>query len=46
MNSSRLCGGSAATTDMLAMNRTFMCRSLRAAADDADRLVTGGWTAA
>ena len=33
MNSLRLCGGSAATTATLAMKRTFMWRSLRAAAD-------------
>jgi hypothetical protein len=32
----RLCGGSAATTAMLAMKRTFMWRSLRAAADHPD----------
>ena len=38
MNSLRLCGGSAATTDMLAMNRTFMRLSLRPAAEDAERL--------
>src|SRR5712692_11426521 len=46
MNSLRLCGGSAATTDMLAMKRTFMWHRLRAAADDADRLLRGGWIAA
>src|SRR2546423_15236704 len=31
MNSLRLCGGSAATTAVLVMKRTFMCRSIRAA---------------
>ena len=46
MNSLRLCGGSAVTTATLATKRTFMWRSLRAAADDADRLLTGGWIAA
>src|SRR5512135_2172831 len=46
MNNLRLCGGSAATTATLAMNRTFMWHSLRAAADDANRLLTGGWIAA
>ena len=35
MNSLRLCGASAATTDMLAMKRTFLGHRLRAAADDA-----------
>ena len=43
MNSLRLCGGSAVTTATLAMKRTFMWHNLRAAADDADRLLTGGW---
>src|SRR6478672_947206 len=42
MNSLRLCGGSATTTDMLAMNRTFMWPSLRAAATDAARFVALG----
>jgi hypothetical protein len=45
MNSLRLCG-SAATTATLAMNITFIWRSLRAAADDADRRLTGCQVAA
>ena len=35
MNSLRLCGGSAATTDMLVMKRTFMSMSLDRALDGA-----------
>ena len=42
MNSLRLCGGSAATTAMLAMKRTFMGRSLSSASSTVSELLEPG----